>query len=138
MLRVAMPPGNRVRGRLPRAASINATIVKLIRNENADALARLMGGSVARRRRKAKTRRTRGSLALAGLVERRVPLRAVYKGKTYKAALRKDGQIGYGGRLYESPTAAGKAILKRPVNGWLFWQYRKGRKSWARLRELKG
>jgi hypothetical protein len=137
MLRVAMPSGNRGKGGLPRAANIYPTIVKMIRDEDADALARLMGGNVARRRRKAKTRKARGTVPLAGLVERRMALRAVYKGKTYRATLRKDGQIGYGGRLYESPAAATKVILGRPGNGWNFWHFRKGRSVWVRLRELK-
>jgi hypothetical protein len=39
-------------------------------------------------------------------VDRKIALRAVYKGETYRATLRKDGRIGYGGRLYESPSAA--------------------------------
>jgi hypothetical protein len=64
-------------------------------------------------------------------------LRAVYKDKIYRATLRKDGQIGYGGRLYSSPTAAAKAVLRRQCNGWGFWRYRKGPKNWVRLRELK-
>src|SRR5258706_8443070 len=52
MLRVAVPTGNRVRGRLPRASNMSPQIVKMIRNENADAIARLMVGIVARMRRK--------------------------------------------------------------------------------------
>lgn len=137
MLRVALPPGNRVKGSLPRAANMTATIVKMIRNDDADTLARLIGGNVARRRRKAKTRKTRGTLPLAGLVERRIRLRAIYKGKAYWANLRKDGQIGYAGRLYESPAAVTKVVLGRSGNGWRFWHYRKGRNTWVRLRDLK-
>ena len=137
MLRVALPAGNRVRGKLARAANMSSSIAKLIRDENADSLARLLGGNIARRRRRAKTRSRRGTLPLAGLSDRRIPLRAVSKGKTYRATLRKDGQIGYGGRLYSSPATVTKAVLRRPGNGWNFWRYRKGPRNWVRLRELK-
>ena len=114
-----------------------AKTVKMIRDDDADALARLMGGNVARRRRIVKTRKTRGSLPLAGLVDRRMALRGVYRAKTYRATLRKDGRIGYNGHLYESPTAAAKAIVGRVCNGWNFWHYRIGRNSWVPLKELR-
>ena len=120
MLRLAMPPGNRVRGRLPRAANMSAKIVKMIRNDDADALARLIGGNLARRRRRMKTRKSRGTLPLAGLSDRRMALRAVYKGKTYRATLRKDGQIGYGGKLYDSPAAVTKVVIGRPGTAGIF------------------
>ena len=137
ILWVAMPPGNPVRGKLPRAANMTARTARLIREENADALTRLMGGKFARQRRKTKTQNQRGSLPLAGRVERRIALRADYKGKTYRATLRKDGQIGYAGRLYKSPFAATRAVPRRPGNGWHFWHYQKGRGNWVRLGEIR-
>jgi hypothetical protein len=137
ILRVAMPPGNRVRGRLPRASSLANKLVEMVRNDDADSLARLMGGQFARKRRRSKTRKAKGSLALAGLVERRLPLRATYKGKTYHATLRKDGHIGYNGKLYSSPFGPTKAVIKRPGNGWKFWTFRKGRSNWVPLGDLR-
>lgn len=64
-------------------------------------------------------------------------LRADYKGERYLASLRKDGHISYAGSLYASPTAAAKAVLGRGgVNGWAFWQYKKGA-QWVPLGELR-
>lgn len=90
-----------------------------------------------RQRRRRKTADARGTLVLVGSVEKRLPLRATYKGKTYKATLRLDGYISYGGRLYDSPSAAGKRIIKRPVNGWEFWHYREAARTWPPLSKLR-
>ena len=74
---------------------------------------------------------------LAGLVEKRVPLRAIYKGKTYKATLRRDGYISFAGKLYSSPSAAAKRLMKRQANGWSFWHYKAGARNWPELAELR-
>lgn len=75
-------------------------------------------------------------MVLAGSIDRRVVLRADYKGKRYLATLRKDGQVSYGGTPYGSPTAAAKAVVGRAVNGWRFWHYKKGA-FWVPLAELR-
>jgi hypothetical protein len=64
-------------------------------------------------------------------------LRAVFKGKTYKASLRRDGYISYAGTLYDSPSAAAKRVVKRATNGWTFWYYREGPKTWKPLAHLR-
>lgn len=51
-------------------------------------------------------------------------LRAEYKGVTYHATLRKDGTIRYGEKIYNAPSAAAIAVVKRNSNGWAFWHYR--------------
>jgi hypothetical protein len=74
---------------------------------------------------------------LKGLVERRIQLRAPYKGKIYKATLRRDGHISYEWKLYESPSSLARTILGRNGNGWHFWRYRNPKGKWVRLSELK-
>ena len=96
-----------------------------------------MGGAVAQRRIQQKTRRGTGTLVLAGLFERRTPLRGEYRGKTYRATLRRDGYISYKGRLFESPQGAARAALGRPRRGWYFWRYRDETGEWVRLLSLK-
>jgi hypothetical protein len=44
--------------------------------------------------------------------------------------------VAYGGHVYASPSAAGKAVVGRAVNGWHFWRFRRDG-EWVRLRELK-
>ena len=74
---------------------------------------------------------------LAGLVERRVPLRANIKGQTFKATLLRDGQIRFEGKLYESPSAAARRAAGHARNGWNFWFYRKAARTWVPLGHLR-
>ena len=56
--------------------------------DDADRRARILGGHVARRLRRRRTRDAKGSLVLAGLVDRRLPLRAQWKTRKLRATLR--------------------------------------------------
>ena len=66
-----------------------------------------------------------------------IALKATYKGKEYRATLRKDGKIGYNGKIYESPSGAGKAVIKKTCNGWAFWRYKNEKGEWVRLKEIR-
>lgn len=59
-----------------------------------------------------------------------------FASKRYMASLRKDGHISYKGKLYESPTAAARAVVGRAANGWSFWHYKSGA-EWVRLQEMR-
>lgn len=137
LLRIVKPIGNRVKGGFGGSANLYRKLGREMTAADADRRAKALGGYVARRRRRTKTSRGKGSLVLAGLVEKRLSLKATHKGQTYKASLRRDGHISYAGRLYESPTAAAKQILKRTTNGWLFWRFKKSAGDWPRLGELR-
>ncbi len=66
-----------------------------------------------------------------------LPLRAVYKGKTYRAFAQTDGTVKYKNRKYLSPSAAGKAVIQRACNGWTFWHYQRAPGQWLRLSALR-
>jgi len=74
---------------------------------------------------------------LATYIRTPLKLRAVLKGKTFKARVRRDGSIRYKGKTYDSPSAAGGAACKRSCNGWYFWKYERAPGDWVRLRELR-
>ena len=137
VVRIAAPPSNRQTGRLRGAHDLRRQLNARIRNQDDDRRALLLGGDVARARRRRKGRRGKGTQVLAGLVERPTNLRANYKGKTFRARLRRDGWIRYKGRLYDNPAAAAKAAAGKPKNGWSFWRVRVARGAWDRLRSLK-
>lgn len=136
LLRIVNPMGNRVKGRLPGAQDLKRELNRQVSAHQAQERARLLGDEAARKRMRRKAAAGKGSDALAGLVDRRMVLRADYKGQRYTASLRKNGQVSYGGDLFESPSAAAKAIVGRAANGWHFWWFRRGR-EWLRLRELR-
>jgi hypothetical protein len=138
VLRVVDPSGNRVKGRLRGAQDLARTLKRSIEERARDEAATLLGGRFVSHRRKSKARGAKGTLILAGLVEKRLVLRASHKGKRYRASLRRNGQISYKGKLFSSPSSVAKVILGRAANGWHFWHYRNPKGKWVRLSELKG
>lgn len=137
LLRIALPPGNRVKGRLPGAVDKRSTLQKAMRDHDAMRYASLLGGNVARRQIRKATASAHGTRVLKGRLEKRIQLRAEYKGQRYRASLLKDGHISYAGDKYPSPTAAARAIVGRNVNGWRFWHYQKSRLGWIPLADLR-
>jgi hypothetical protein len=136
LLRIAKPRGNRVSGRFRGATDLNRSLHKAMFDQDADRRAQLLGGFFARKRRRAKTLLKKGTQVLKGLVERRVALRGQYKGRPYRGTLRKDGRVSYAGNLYDSPSAAAIAIIRRSANGWVFWKY-KTRAGWVPLDRMR-
>jgi len=137
LLRILNPPGNKQSGKFIASKNLRPTLNYRIKEADGDRRALLLGGPVAQRRRRAKTKRSRGTLVLAGVVERRVRLKATYKGYEHSATLRKDGHISYNGTFFESPTAAATTIAKTTVNGWRFWRYRNPEENWVPLGNFK-
>ena len=65
-------------------------------------------------------------------------LRAFYKGKMLFARVRRSGTIRFAGKLYNSPSVAGGAAVKRRTcNGWTFWEYERAPGDWVKLDELR-
>jgi hypothetical protein len=136
LLRIAKPSGNRVSGGFGRNSNLYRELHRMMSNTDADRRAGILGGHVARRRR-AKAATAKGSLGLAGQIERSMALIAHYKGRTYRASLRKSGYISYRGKRFESPSAAASKILGRAANGWRFWHYRISPGKWVPLANIR-
>jgi len=63
---------------------------------------------------------------------------ANYKRKEIWARVRSDGSIRFGGNIYNSPSAAGTAVLHgRACNGWTFWKYERAPGDWVLLDTLR-
>lgn len=137
LLRIARPSGNRVSGGFGGPASLYRTLNRLMSQADADRRAGFIGGFIAKHRR-AKAAVAGGSLGLAGLVERRISLRAHSKGRSFKATLRRDGYVSYGGEQFASPSAAAKKAVGHATNGWRFWQYRVAPGQWVPLSNIRG
>jgi hypothetical protein len=45
--------------------------------------------------------------------------------------------VRYRGVTYESPSHAGKAVVRRAVNGWWFWKIERGKGNWVRLTKVR-
>lgn len=136
ILRIAQPSGNRTGGKFSKSKDLRGELNRLMGEEDADRRALLMGGKLAQRRQRQRTRKV-GISAMKGLLERRRELRGSRSGLTYRAVLRRDGTIKYNGKTYQSPTAAGLAASKTIRNGWSFWRYRDPSGKWVPLRMLR-
>ena len=137
LLRIAKPSGNRVSGGFGRPQNMYKALHRAMSDADADRRARILGGHVARRLRRRRTRSTKGSVVLAGLVERRIALRAKSRGRVFKATLRRDGYVSFAGKKYESPSAAAAKAVGHAASGWKFWQYRAAPRRWVPLGDLR-
>ncbi len=137
LLRVLRPEGNKTGGRFVKAENLRRKLVKDIRERHREKEYALMPG---RKRKPVKVvkRVEDESIPLAKYVRDRMRLRVRYKGKLYRAILRKDGQIRYDGVIYKTPSAAGAAIRDgRATNGWQFWHYERAPGDWVPLLKLR-
>lgn len=136
LLRISAPTGNRQGGHFANSKGFRRVLGMLIKAEDADRQARLLGGMEGRRVR-AKASKARGGAILNGVFDRRIPLKGWHKDKEHRAALRRNGKISFGRRLYDSPSAAGVAARRVPTNGWSFWHFKNDKGQWVKLRTLK-
>lgn len=126
ILRISLPEGNRVKGKLPGShdlkRSLQGEISTLQRME--------MNGVLGK---KAPTKSTR-STKLSGT--RTIHLRREYKGRMYHAILRIDGTVSLRGKVYSSLSAAGVAVTKRGTNGRQFWRAKNSAGEWTLFYKL--
>jgi len=137
LLRITTPPGNKLGGKFIKSQGLFNEINKKIKEKDDDKRALLIGGHFAERRRISKLKNGKGIKNYADIAEKRILLKAKYKGKEYKATLRKDGTIGYNGKQYFSPSGVARIIVGRQMNGWHFWKYKSPDGSWKKLLELR-
>jgi Restriction Enzyme Adenine Methylase Associated/GIY-YIG catalytic domain len=69
----------------------------------------------------------------------RIPLklRAIFKGRKFRARVRRDGSIRFRKKTYNSPSAAGIAACRHSCDGWYFWRYERAPGDWVKLNELR-
>ncbi len=117
--------------------SVDLTPIHDVRQRQRNELKSLLGkGSVEERVKKDLQQARRPVMAsyLNGPEE----LRALFKGKTLVAHVRRGGLISFRKKLYSSPSlAAAAACKRRTCNGWTFWRYERAPGDWVRLNELR-
>ena len=137
LLRMVNPRGNKQSGKFMQSKSLWPELNSLIKADDEDRRARLLGDKLAKRRVKSKASQAKGGSSLAGVFDRAIRLKGLRAGYEYRASLRRDGTISYDGVIYPSPSAAGKAATGKSTNGWTFWRYRNKNGEWVRLKTLK-
>lgn len=137
ILKIASPKGNRQSGNFINAQNLKPIFKKAVTGAQQKELIKL-GLKKISVVTKPKIKAQRGqNPILAPYVKNRFKLRFKYKGKVYKATVRKDGTINYKGKLYNSPSTAASAITKRAMNGWTIWRYERAPRDWVLLDILR-
>lgn len=144
LLRISDPPGNKVKGKFAKSENLLRKLKASYRQKKKAEEDELFG---ARKKRKGTKQRKPAKRAkevkgrqpvLAKHIQRGMWIRTRYKGKQVKAYVRADGQIRCNGKLYQSPSAAGRAVIERgQCNGWDFWTYERAPGDWVPLQELR-
>ncbi len=147
-IRLAWPKGNRMRGSFRGARDLRKSLKRDMTREAMKKIGELMGrpqeeapqrwAAAKPKRSPTGTRNKRKLLPLKWRL-RDKRLKGTHAGKEYRARVLPSGRIKLldTGRVYDSPTAAARAIVKRSVNGWLWWRYRDSRRRWASLVGLR-
>jgi len=135
VLRIADPKGNTHAGRLGRAMNLQRKLKRLMAQQQRQEFEEIFSPAdraprPLRRRSRAESLRRRVG---AGRPARQRPLRgivggkriyATYKGTDHVAKVLGNGGIKYAGQIFDTPTAAAKAITHGSIDGWLFWRVR--------------
>jgi hypothetical protein len=139
LLRITRPKGNKQNGKFVKCDNLIRRFKRDFKAKQRDELDGLLGLE----RKSAEGQGGTGSRpVLARYVQQfnRRRLRCRYKGKTYRARVRGDGSItvrGVRGKKFNSPSMAAIEILKRPSNGWYWWEYERAPNDWVRLENLR-
>ncbi len=137
-LRILKAPGNRQSGQIRRAENLKRRLAREVRKKQKAELNALLGKplEVTDLGLEVDGRSRYNSKAIAASFGKAKALKAVYKGKSLRARLRRNGTVSYAGSVYENPTEAAKAACKKRSNGYYFWFIERAPGDWVRLKEL--
>lgn len=144
ILRVVKPAGNTQKGTFIKSEDLRRRLQADFRAHQAAEYDAFFGRKHPTSTRPAKKRapvspdKKKAPAPLSKHISEPMPIRAYHKGKTLTARVRRDGTIRFGGQVYNSPSMAGAAAVKRKTcNGWAFWQYQRAPGDWVSLSELR-
>jgi hypothetical protein len=139
ILRIVKPKGNKVKGKFAKSQDLRRKFASDIRLQYRQELAQLLGREVLVVERNGGTRsKSTGRVPiLSEYLTIPTRLRAVHRGRSFKAHVRRDGSIRFGGKNFNSPSAAGTAVVGRACDGWRFWKFERAPGDWVKLNELR-
>jgi hypothetical protein len=131
------PPGNKVKGKFRNSENLKRRLKKDIKAVQHLELLELIGQEVEEELTRPRKVGNRRQPTLGPHIRKAFRIRARYKGRVYKARVRRDGSVSYNGTTYNSPSAAAIAVRKRSTDGWYFWKYERAPGDWIKLNELR-
>ena len=136
ILRIVKPVGNKQKGKLPRSEDIRRAFARDMRQRQNTELRSLLGREIPTVVDDSADEETGDGRrpVLAPYFHKSTKLTATHKGKHLTARVLRDGKIRFDGKLYNAPSFAGAAAVKRPTcNGWTFWKYERAPGDWVVL-----
>jgi len=142
LLRISYPEGNLQRGKLKGSLNLKPKLKSLIKRQYEDDIKNwfdeLKEAGKKTHRAGKKVGQKSVKRPLKGLLRDWQRIYANYKGKKYKAKVLPSGSIKINEKIYNTPTAAAKAIVDRnTVNGWNFWKYKDGKGNLVPMKTLR-
>jgi hypothetical protein len=137
ILRTIKPPGNHQSGKFIKSENLRGRLSRDLRSRQREEINWVIGRSTSPipKNRRQKVVRNGGPI-LAPFFERSTKLRGTFRGKVYRARVRRNGFVRYKAKDYNSPSLAASAVVKRSCNGWTFWKYERAG-DWVFLNELR-
>jgi predicted GIY-YIG superfamily endonuclease len=138
LLRIVKPKGNNQKGKFAKSEDLKRRFGRDVRQHYQNEWRALLGKPTPIGRSKLKPI-PKGKIGnmVRTLGGRGWRLRRVYKGKLYKARLRKDGKVVFNRTLYPSAAAAGKALCGHAINAWQFWLCERAPGDWVKLQSIR-
>lgn len=137
-IRIAAPKGNRQKGKFKTSQNLVPLFRRMMRARFKILLNDLFETKITKIENDLRNPILGRKPTLAGYFPKGKKLRLSYKGKEYRAYVKKDGRIRFNGKLYTSPSLAAIAATKtRAKNGWNWWKYERGPGEWVLLDELR-
>lgn len=137
ILKIAAPKGNKQSGNFSKAQNLIPELKKTFDAAKHKESIKLGLKKTVKLAKPAAIAQGGRKAVLAPYVKNSFEIRYRYKGKLYKATVRKDGSILYKGIVYNSPSMAAKAITARAMNGWATWTYQRAPGDWVLLDVLR-
>jgi hypothetical protein len=133
--RIAKPPGAKQIGKLAQSRDMRKRITRAIRVQQYSELSSLFGRETTP---VANSKQANGGDSELGrLFPQGARIRGTLKGKIFRARVRRTGKVRFKNKTYDSLSVAAAAAIKRPTNGWWFWQIERGRGNWVRLNKVR-
>ncbi|MGY4618580.1 hypothetical protein ACVWZ4_003807 [Bradyrhizobium sp. USDA 4472] len=133
LLRIANPPGAKQRGKLAQSKDMRRQLARAIRRKQRSEVSSLFTPMRAMKI----AQKTGAESDLVKLLPQGARLRGTLKERVFRATVRPNGTVRFRGITYKSLSLAASAAVKRPTNGWWFWQIERGRRNWIRLTKIR-
>ncbi|MCX6159055.1 MAG: GIY-YIG nuclease family protein [Ignavibacteriae bacterium] len=137
-LRISNPRNNRQTGKFAHAEDLKRKFKKIIQLKQKKELHHIFEDEKKEVVKKVVRKKVAGRKAILGkYISRPIKIKLVFRSKTYRARVNKDGIILLDKKKFSSPSAAAKHIIKYSVDGWIRWNYERSPGEWVQIDKLR-